>query len=36
MEESISGAEDMIEEMDTLVKGNVNSKKPMAQNILEI
>ena len=36
MEERISGIEDMIEEMDTLVKENVKSRKFLTQNIQEI
>lgn len=33
MKARISGIKDTIEEMDTLVKGNVKSKKFLAQNI---
>ena len=36
MEGRISGTEDIIEEMDTSVKGNVKSKKFLTQNIREI
>jgi hypothetical protein len=33
MKEQLSGIEDTIEEMDTPVKENVNSKEHQAQNI---
>ena len=36
MEESISGAEDSIENMDTMIKENAICKKILTQNIQEI
>ena len=36
MVEKIAGIKEMIEEMDTLVKENVKSKKFLTQNIQEI
>ena len=36
MEERISGIEDTIEEINTSIKGNVKSKKLLAQNTQEI
>jgi hypothetical protein len=36
MEERISGREDRIEKIDTLVKENIKSEKIVTQNIQEI
>jgi hypothetical protein len=36
MEERLSGIEDTIEEINTSIKGNVKSKKLLAQNTQEI
>jgi hypothetical protein len=36
MEESISGVEEIMKEIDTLVKENVKSKKFLTQNFQEI
>ena len=36
MEDRISGTEDMIEEIDSLVKENINSNKFLTQNIKEV